>query len=94
MHLTFTQPLDLEDVIADRVNSLNPQNWMLATSNSSQIVTGQKTFVGDLLVKGDVNAIRINDVDVHALEKEILRIEGDQEIEGVWEVDRAVVAKR
>ncbi|CAG9762310.1 unnamed protein product [Ceutorhynchus assimilis] len=93
VHLNFTEPLNLNHTKTDKVNSLNPLEWLLQASNTTQIVKGSKTFLNNVHLNGQMNASRINDVDLHALKHEVLKIAGDQEIFGNWNLNRVVAEK-
>ncbi|XP_048520091.1 uncharacterized protein LOC109536439 isoform X1 [Dendroctonus ponderosae] len=93
VHLTFTQPLKVESIRVDKINSLDPNKWILGSSASPQVLTGHKQFWGDIHLKGPVNVANMNNIDVGALENHTLRVEGDQEIGGFWTVESLVANK-
>lgn len=93
VHLTFTQPLKVEKIRVDKVNSLDPNQWLLGSSSTPQVISGHKVFWGDVLLKGPVSVSKMNAIDVGSLENSTLRTEGDQEISGFWTVGSLVANK-
>lgn len=90
VRLHFTQPVEAYDVIADKVNEVEPQNWLLQKSDDTQVLTGQKRFLGDLTLKGTQNIFNLNGIKVQEFENGLLKINGDQELSGHFTIDRAV----
>lgn len=90
VRLHFTQPVEAYDVIADKVNEVEPQNWLLQKSDDTQVITGQKRFLGDLTLKGTQNIFNLNGIKVQEFENALLKINGDQELSGHFIIDRAV----
>lgn len=90
VRLHFTQPVEAYDVIADKVNEVEPQNWLLQKSDDTQVVTGQKRFLGDLNLNGTQNIFNLNDINVQEFENGLLKIDGDQQISGHFAIDRVV----
>lgn len=90
VRLYFTQPVEAYDVIADNVNEVEPQNWLLQKSDDTQVITGQKRFLDDLTLKGTQNIFNLNGIKVQEFENALLKINGDQELSGHFIIDRAV----
>lgn len=90
VRLHFTQPVEAYDVIADNVNEVEPQNWLLQKSDDTQVITGQKRFLDDLTLKGTQNIFNLNGIKVQEFENALLKINGDQELSGHFIIDRAV----
>lgn len=90
VRLHFTQPVEAYDVIADKVNEVEPQNWLLQKSDDTQVITGQKRFLDDLTLKGTQNIFNLNGIKVQEFENALLKINGDQELSGHFIIDRAV----
>ncbi|KAL1509270.1 hypothetical protein ABEB36_004033 [Hypothenemus hampei] len=89
VHLTFLQTLETNDIITDKINDLNPNQW-LQENDELQSVLGQKRFLGDLNLDGPMTAYKINNIDIQELENSSLKINGDQEILGEFQVDTII----
>ncbi|XP_066147264.1 uncharacterized protein clos [Euwallacea fornicatus] len=89
LHLTFLETLNLDGLKVSQINHMNPANWLQISANSSQFISGEKTFLGNLYLGGRVNMSEINKVNVKQLES-VLRINGDQEISGLLEAEKIV----
>ncbi|XP_060530312.1 uncharacterized protein LOC132704368 [Cylas formicarius] len=84
--LNFTEGVCLDQTFAERVNGIDPRDWLLRESNVSQVIRGRKRFVNDLKLNGVVIVEIMNDVDTTVLEKNALKITGDQDINAEMEI--------
>ncbi|XP_015834885.2 uncharacterized protein clos isoform X1 [Tribolium castaneum] len=81
-HLHFVQQINVDEIFVDTLNGKNPHNFVVTGTEEPQIIQGLKTFLGDVRVTGSTNANKINNVETEELENKVLRIDGDQQIEG------------
>lgn len=79
--MNFTQPIHTNNVYANVINGINTKNFLTKTNNT-QIVTGQKTFKGDLWINGKFDAANINNININELEETTWKINGDQNFTG------------
>ncbi|XP_044255131.1 uncharacterized protein LOC123005441 [Tribolium madens] len=92
-HLHFVQQINIDEIFVDTLNGKNPHDFVVTGTEESQIIQSVKTFLGDVRVTGGTNAIKINDVEIEELENKVLRINGDQEIEGKHHIKHVIADK-
>ncbi|KAL3267313.1 hypothetical protein HHI36_011443 [Cryptolaemus montrouzieri] len=82
IHLNFQQQLNVDEIFIDNVNGINPQTWVVTGTNNKQVIHGPKVFVDDVVITGDTEFFKINNIDVSDLEHSVMRIHGNQSISG------------
>lgn len=92
-HLDFSEGVNAEGVFAERINSVDTDSWVVNGGNRTQIVRGSKLFQGDLEITGDTEVLMMNDVDLVGLERNVLKLNGDQVISGRHYVEMVVTEK-
>lgn len=78
----FFQHLNVDDVFVQRINNIDARLLVVNGAKQRQIVRGWKKFRGDLEITGDTKVDKINGIDMEELEKNVLKKDGDQVIEG------------
>lgn len=80
--MTFSQQLNVDEVKAGRINNIDARLLVVNGGKQSQVVKGWKKFRGDLEITGDTRVGMINGIDMDELERNILKKDGDQNVEG------------
>ncbi|XP_018568702.1 uncharacterized protein LOC108908983 [Anoplophora glabripennis] len=93
IHLNFAQHINVEGVFAERINNIDPSSWVVNGVKQAQIIRGWKQFPGYLEITGDTEVFRVNGIDMVGLEKNALRLDGDQVVSGRHYVERVVAEK-
>ncbi|KAK9870805.1 hypothetical protein WA026_009763 [Henosepilachna vigintioctopunctata] len=81
-HLNFEQQLNVDEIVIDKVNGIDPEKWLLTGTNRTQVVSGAKVFVNDVTITGNTNFSKVNNIELSDLQNSILRNNGDQIISG------------
>ncbi|KAL5288129.1 hypothetical protein ACFFRR_008779 [Megaselia abdita] len=83
MPMKFSKPLTIENLEVFKLNEFNVSDFVMLNSSKIQVITGHKTFLGDLNVdNGLFEANNINGEDLKSFKSKILCQSGDQEIKG------------
>lgn len=91
--MSFFQHLNVDDVFARRINNIDARLLVVNGAKQTQNVRGWKKFRGDLEITGNTNVENINRIDMEKLERNVLKRNGDQIIEGKHHV-KFVAAER
>jgi hypothetical protein len=79
----FQQHIKTDNLIANQLNNLEPNNFVKTNFEENQLITGRKVFKQDLTIeKGRCDAEKVNGVDLKVLNNTILKNVGDQEVRG------------
>lgn len=82
VHLKFISPLNIEHIFVDNINKVNPATSWVVAGEQTQVISGWKQFLGNVVVTGGTDVEKINNILVSELEGNILMKTGDQEISG------------
>lgn len=80
--MSFSQHLNVDDVFARRINNIDARLLVVNGAKQTQNVRGWKKFRGDLEISGNTEVGEINSIDMIEMEKNALRRDGDQIIQG------------
>lgn len=92
--MNFTIPLEIEQLNAKKLNEFNVSDFVRLNSSKIQIISGHKSFLGDLDVdNGLFEANNLNGEDLKEFKNKILCQTGNQEIKGNFTFKK-VITKR
>lgn len=92
--INFSQPLRVERLNALTLNEFNISDFVLMNSSKIQVISGHKSFLGDLNVaNGLFEANNLNGEDLKDFRAKILRKTGNQDIKGNFTF-KEVITKR
>ncbi|CAG9856325.1 unnamed protein product [Phyllotreta striolata] len=92
--VVFLDHLNVDELTANVINGVNPENLVVTGAKHTQVIRGWKTFNGDLEITGDTDVTRINNINTVEFEKNVLKTEGEQVITGTHEIDNVIALGR
>lgn len=80
--LKFQQQLNVDQIFLDKINNLDIDNFIVNGNNQTQIITGEKKILGDLVVTGNTNVFKMNNINLPELEANVMNQIDDQTVYG------------
>ncbi|KAK5643847.1 hypothetical protein RI129_007692 [Pyrocoelia pectoralis] len=87
VHLEFSQQLNAQEVFCDTINGIPVDSFVVEGVNEPQVISGWKTFLGDVFVTGSTELVNVNGINIPSLEAGVLTVIGNQTLTGNLQIE-------